>query len=57
MTDVNDVTKLLLDNIAEAASESKEFTAEARARALRDLAEALAWIVDPRQPHGAASGD
>jgi hypothetical protein len=36
----------LLDAIAQAAS------GESHAPSLRDLAEALAWVTSPNQPHG-----
>ncbi len=54
MATLTDVRKELFNNVAEAATKSKGLSPAARARALRDLAEAVAWIIAPGQPHGGA---
>ncbi|MEU9198867.1 hypothetical protein [Streptomyces sp. NPDC048332] len=41
----------ILSAIAEQAEATKDFTAQAAAPALRDLAEAYAWIASPGNSH------
>jgi hypothetical protein len=51
------VEKLLAEIVDAAAAASQLTSAATRARALNHLAEALAWLRSPGQPHGGGSGD
>ncbi|MFD8970516.1 hypothetical protein ACFV0C_36940 [Streptomyces sp. NPDC059568] len=46
-----EVRDAILDGIAEAVEESKNLVPNSRATALKDLAEAYAWVSSPGHPH------
>lgn len=47
----NAATLALLKNIEQAAEETNDLTASARAEALKELAEAYAWVTSPNNTH------
>lgn len=48
MANFQEAKQAVIDQVAKLAPNSNQ-------EALRDLAEALAWLVDPSQPHGGHS--
>ena len=55
MSDKKDAMATILDQIVKVANSDME--PSAKAVALRNLAEAHAWLVAPDVPHGGASSD